>query len=92
MAKKAKALRLKMGDDNYYAPIERKETKSMGKRVEDIVARPFQVFIQEPMLMAITLYMSVRNSIVSRGHALIEYSLSSFMEPFTCCSSPFFTA
>lgn len=59
MVKKAKALRLRTGDDKYYAPIERVEKKSLAKQIESTVARPFKVLFQEPMLIAIAVYMSV---------------------------------
>lgn len=59
MVKKAKAIREQTGDSRYYAPIEAEEKMSIGKRIESIVARPFKILFQEPMLIAITVYMSV---------------------------------
>ncbi|EJD04165.1 MFS general substrate transporter [Fomitiporia mediterranea MF3/22] len=58
MASKAKAMRLRTGDDNYYAPIEKEEKEHWLKRIEHTVARPFKILFQEPMLIAITVYMS----------------------------------
>ena len=54
-------MRLRTGDDNYYAPKERKENESFVKRVEHTIGRPFKILFQEPMLIVITLYMSVSN-------------------------------
>ncbi|KAL5535339.1 hypothetical protein ACEPAF_3433 [Sanghuangporus sanghuang] len=58
MISKAKAMRLRTDDDNYYAPKEKEEKKSFVKRIEHTVARPFKILFQEPMLIAITVYMS----------------------------------
>lgn len=57
--KKARRLRLETGDDRYYAPLE-KDDFTFLQRVEHVVARPFRILFQEPMLLAITIYMSVR--------------------------------
>ncbi|KAI5121794.1 hypothetical protein M0805_009786 [Coniferiporia weirii] len=58
MVSKAKAMRVKTGDDKYYAPLEAEVKKSFMRRLEEIVARPFRILFQEPMLIAITVYMS----------------------------------
>jgi len=60
LLKKAQAKRKETGDERYYAPIE-KIKLSVSKRLENILGRPFKVLFAEPMLMAITIYMSVRN-------------------------------
>lgn len=52
-------MRLQTGDDRYYAPKERENKKSITKRLEHTVARPFKILFLEPMLIAITVYMSV---------------------------------
>ncbi|TFK56979.1 MFS general substrate transporter [Heliocybe sulcata] len=57
LVKKAVQRRKETGDERYYAQFER-EKLSFSKRVEHILARPFRVLFREPMLMAITLYMS----------------------------------
>ena len=62
LAKKAQLLRKKTGDDRYYAPIEKEEDLPLLVQLNHIVARPFKVLFQEPMLIAVTLYMSVRAS------------------------------
>ncbi|KAI0788630.1 MFS general substrate transporter [Abortiporus biennis] len=57
LVKKAKKLRKETGDDRYWAPLEKLDL-SFAKRVEHILARPFKILFLEPMLLAITLYMS----------------------------------
>lgn len=59
MVSKAKAIRLRTGDSNYYAPKEREEKRSLWRRIEYTVGRPFKIMFQEPMLIAITIYTSV---------------------------------
>ena len=78
MVQKAKAMRLKTGDENYYAPLEKIAPKSLGKSIEGTISRPFKVLFQEPMLIAITVYMSVSNT-------LKFFYISS--SNFSCCSS-----
>ena len=60
LVKKAQAKRKETGDERYYAPME-KIKLPISKRLEKILGRPFKVLFAEPMLMAITLYMSVSN-------------------------------
>ncbi|KDR85321.1 hypothetical protein GALMADRAFT_234133 [Galerina marginata CBS 339.88] len=57
LIKKAQAKRLQTGDDRYYAALERQDI-SFKKRVEHVLARPFVIMFHEPMLIALTLYMS----------------------------------
>ncbi|TFL06776.1 major facilitator superfamily domain-containing protein [Pterulicium gracile] len=54
---KAKRLRKETGDPRYFAPMER-EKLGAAEHVERIVAKPFKVLFREPVLIAITLYMS----------------------------------
>ena len=56
---KAKRLRKDTGDSRYYAPLEKEEKISFGARVYNIVWKPFKILFEEPMLIAITVYMSV---------------------------------
>ena len=63
MVKKAKEFRKKTGDDRFWAPLER-NTMTFGQRVKHTVGRPFVVLAREPMLIAITAYMSVRIKIL----------------------------
>ncbi|KAF9022967.1 MFS general substrate transporter [Hymenopellis radicata] len=57
LVQKAKKMRKETGDDNYYAPMER-ETKTVTQQIENVLARPFKILVQEPMLIASTAYMS----------------------------------
>ncbi|OJT09245.1 hypothetical protein TRAPUB_14320 [Trametes pubescens] len=57
LVKRAQKLRKETGDDRYWAPLER-STMSTGQRIRHILGRPFVVLAREPMLIAITLYMS----------------------------------
>ncbi|KAG1825807.1 major facilitator superfamily domain-containing protein [Suillus subaureus] len=57
LAKKAKEMRKRTGDERYHAAIE-SQNMTLSQRVETILARPFKVLFREPMLIAITLYMS----------------------------------
>ena len=58
LKKKAQALRKSTGNDKYHAAAERKRI-TFKENLENILARPFKILFQEPMLIAITLYMSV---------------------------------
>jgi len=55
----AQRKRRETGDERYYAPIERRDI-SISQRLQDIVEKPFKILFLEPMLIAITLYQSVR--------------------------------
>lgn len=55
---KAQRLRKQTGDERYWAPFE-KEHYGFVKRVENTLIRPFKILFTEPMLLAISLYMSV---------------------------------
>ncbi|ETW87361.1 major facilitator superfamily [Heterobasidion irregulare TC 32-1] len=54
--RKAEHIRKVTGDERYYAPLETKI--SISKQVENILAKPFKILFREPMLLAITIYMS----------------------------------
>ncbi|KAI6115551.1 MFS general substrate transporter [Pisolithus croceorrhizus] len=54
---KARDVRKRTGDNRYYAPFELRKL-SFAQRIESILARPFKVLFNEPMLIAITAYMS----------------------------------
>jgi len=56
---KAKKLRKETGDTRYYAPLE-ENSISFSQRLNKILATPFKVLVQEPILIALTVYMSVR--------------------------------
>ncbi|KAB5589458.1 MFS transporter [Ceratobasidium theobromae] len=57
LKQRAQALRKSTGDNQYYSAIER-ENLHWVKRVETILGRPFLMFFKEPMLFAVTMYMS----------------------------------
>jgi len=57
LKKKAQALRKSTGNDKYHAAAETKRM-SFKENIENILGRPFKILFQEPMLIAITLYMS----------------------------------
>ncbi|KAI0776341.1 MFS general substrate transporter [Trametes elegans] len=54
---RARRLRKETGDDRYWAPLERNKM-SFTQRLKHILGRPFIILFREPMLIAITLYMS----------------------------------
>ncbi|OAX40260.1 MFS general substrate transporter [Rhizopogon vinicolor AM-OR11-026] len=58
LMQKAKQLRLKTGDEGYHAPLELIQKKQLHKRLEETLARPFKILVCEPMLIAVTIYMS----------------------------------
>lgn len=55
---KAEQLRLKTEDHRYHAPLELVQAKQLHKRLEESLTRPFKILICEPMLIAVTAYMS----------------------------------
>jgi len=57
LAKKAERLRKETGDLRYYAPME-KQKLTLTQRLEHVLAKPFLILVREPMLIAITAYMS----------------------------------
>jgi hypothetical protein len=56
--RKAERLRKETGDQNYYVPMEREDRISFSQRINNVLKKPFVIFIREPMLIAITVYMS----------------------------------
>jgi MFS family permease len=84
LVREAKRKRKETGDNRYYAPMERQNIKFI-QRIENILARPFNILIHEPMLIAITIYMSVCTFLYSLPCIYI-YSLvhSSYMVASTC--------
>ncbi|KAJ8591494.1 MFS general substrate transporter [Rhizopogon salebrosus TDB-379] len=57
LVKKAKEVRKRTGDERYHAAMEI-QNLSFAQRIESILARPFKILFTEPMMFAITLYMS----------------------------------
>lgn len=87
LAKRARELRKQTENEDYYAPMETQKL-SMTQRLENILARPFKVLFREPMLIAITVYMSV-SSLPGPGVRLV-FTLrgSSYMAASIFCSRP----
>jgi len=56
---KAQQKRKETGDARFFAPLE-KQTFNIVQRLEHVLALPFKILFHEPMLIAITVYMSVR--------------------------------
>ncbi|KAJ7092602.1 MFS general substrate transporter [Mycena epipterygia] len=57
LMRNAKKKRDETGDPLFFAPME-KIKLSFVERTEHVLARPFKILFREPMLMAITIYMS----------------------------------
>jgi len=58
LIQKAKEMRQRTGDERYYAAMEL-QNLTFAQRIEGILARPFKILFNEPMLIALTMYMSV---------------------------------
>lgn len=58
---------------------------SLSDRVEAILQRPFKVLFQEPILIALTVYMSARD-MTSMFVSLLTPFSSSSTAVFICCS------
>ena len=65
LKRKAEHLRKATGNDKYYASLEMHKD-STGQRINRILGMPFKILFQEPVLIALTLYMSVRASMRRR--------------------------
>ncbi|KAH6916843.1 polyamine transporter 1 [Coprinopsis sp. MPI-PUGE-AT-0042] len=57
LARKAQTKRQETGDSRYYAEFERR-TWDVRKRAYHVLVRPWVIFFTEPMIIALTLYMS----------------------------------
>ncbi|OJA21303.1 hypothetical protein AZE42_10820, partial [Rhizopogon vesiculosus] len=55
---KANHLRFKTGDHRYHSPLELIQKQKLHERLAVTLTRPFKIFICEPMLVALTIYMS----------------------------------
>ena len=85
LVKMARERRKITGDERYYAAMEKNSLK-FADRVEAILARPFKILFQEPMLFVLTTYLSVRN--ISRSAFISSSTRFSSLSTavFTCCS------
>lgn len=59
LVEKARNRRKETGDNRFHAPMEKKDSRPMMKQMEVILARPFVIMFSEPMLIALTFYISV---------------------------------
>jgi hypothetical protein len=66
LVKKAEEIRKRTGDEKYHAAMELQHL-SFAQRIESILARPFKILFTEPMMFAVTLYMSVSIVILIRS-------------------------
>lgn len=54
----AEKKRKETGDSRYYAPLDKKHVQ-FSERMQNVLAKPFKMLFLEPMLLAVTIYMSV---------------------------------
>jgi hypothetical protein len=89
LVRRAREIRRETKDERYYADMERSKF-SISARVEKVLARPFIIMVQEPMLIASTVYMSVRISslLPSILSSLRAYSLYTDVSTFSSKRSP----
>ena len=82
--RKAEKLRRETGELRWQAPLEKIQQTGLYARLEKTLGKPFKILFQEPMLIAVTAYMSVSHdpplSILT--NVLIRLSLCT--ELFTC--------
>ncbi|BGP39645.1 hypothetical protein JCM10450v2_003616 [Rhodotorula kratochvilovae] len=64
LATEAKRLRKETGDDRWHAALEKKNTDGFKGTLKRTVLKPFIMIIEEPMLLVITLYMSLVYGVV----------------------------
>lgn len=77
LKRKAQRIRKETNDDRYVAPIELRPFKP-AELASAILLKPFRMLIEEPMLLAITLYMSFVYGVV---YLLFEAYPAVFSEP-----------
>lgn len=82
LARKARRLRRETGDNKWWAPLE-KQHKPFLEQAKFILSRPFALLFAEPMLVAITFYMSVRTF---PSH--IAKTISYFLVVYLRCNLP----
>lgn len=58
LARKARRMRKETGDSQYYSPLEA-DKQPFGHRVKKVLGTPFEMLAKEPILQALTVYMSV---------------------------------
>ncbi|KAK0543641.1 hypothetical protein OC846_006341 [Tilletia horrida] len=77
LKRKAIRIRKETGDDRYVAPLELRPFKP-AELVTSILFKPFRMLVEEPMLLAMTLYMSFIYGVV---YLLFEAYPAVFSEP-----------
>ncbi|TBU37202.1 MFS general substrate transporter [Dichomitus squalens] len=85
LVRRAKKLRKETGDSRYWAPLEKKDGTAF-QRLKKVLARPFVVLIYEPMLIAMTLYMSFIYGciyLLFEAYPVVFTGLHGFDEGFT---------
>lgn len=63
----AKRLRKETGDDRWHAALEKKNNDGISGTLKRTVLKPFIMLFEEPMLLVITLYMSLVCACTPRG-------------------------
>lgn len=58
LSRKARNLRKQTGESRYYSPLEA-DKQPFGHRVKKVLGTPFEMLAKEPILQALTVYMSV---------------------------------
>lgn len=59
LARKAERLRRETGDQSYRAPFELVQKQTFRARLHATLSKPFVLFIREPALITVTVYLSV---------------------------------
>lgn len=78
---KAQRKRKETGDDRWYAPLEAKK-EPMGRKIVNILTKPFKMLAFEPMLQAVTIYMSVSTGFLT---AFCQVTMPSDFIPNLVC-------
>src|SRR5260370_32084323 len=88
LVRKAAAKRRATGDKRYQASLERQNVHWKA-RFQRVLGRPFKVLFLEPVLIVLTIYMSVSVALLWRVFFFpLLTNPSTSMESSTCCSSP----
>jgi len=85
LVQKAQRKRKETGDARFFAPLE-KETFTILQQVKHVLALPFKILFHEPMLIAITVYMSVRTNSHGLRYHYWYWHISSSMDVSTSFS------
>jgi MFS family permease len=86
LVKKAQAIRKETGDERFTAALERHDTH-WRVRLQTVLGRPFKVMFLEPVLIVLTLYMSVspRNPVAGTTfNSIYVVCIRDSLPPFYC--------